>query len=46
VLQEPRVQLTSGLIRTKGIPTSVPTTRPQDSKKFHALQVRQGPVGN
>src|SRR5207253_7742971 len=32
VLQEPRVQLKSGLNRTKGIPTSVPTTRPQSSR--------------
>jgi hypothetical protein len=35
----------NGLNRTKRIPTSVPTTRPQVSK-FHALQVRQGPVEN
>ena len=31
MLQEPRVQLISGLNRTKQIPTSVPTTRPQNS---------------
>ena len=30
--RKPRVQLKIGLNRTKGIPTSVPTTRPQTSK--------------
>ena len=32
MLKEPRVQLKSGLNRTKRIPTSVPTTQPQSSK--------------
>ena len=44
--QEPRVQLQIGLTRTKGLSTSVPTTRPQSTKKFHGLQVRQSPVQN
>jgi hypothetical protein len=32
-MREPRVQLQIGLNRTKGIPTSVPTT-PQSRKSF------------
>src|SRR4029077_12748393 len=41
VPQEPRVQLQIGLNRTKGIPTSVPTT-PQSSKSF--MHCRSGKV--
>jgi hypothetical protein len=40
-MREPRVQLQIGLNRTKGIPTSVPTT-PQSSKSF--MHCRSGKV--
>src|SRR5215831_11677192 len=46
LIRRPRVQLHNGLQRTKGKPTSVPTTRWQSSKCFIPLRVGRGAVGN